>query len=625
MEISTYCIVIGIATGLFLALILGVAVSPRYTKKVLGWIAVPIALFALGLYGYGHSHLFIEAGANTSRFVCALRAVFDASRVFVGANNWSDMKAVYQGYPFWSAAFWAIHLLAMAISAGAIIVSLGSRLLEKIRLWILFTRNVTLIYGLTENTLELGRNLKKTGRASIMSVATAEQAKLQAAAEQMGAVFRCDPDALNGTLRFLRSLGLWPKKRRLHVYALDSSMQANHQFAGKLLASLETRGVRPEQTALTILSAREETDNPMLACAGKYGYGSLLSINEPEMVARMLIRSYPPHQWMRFDKDGKALTDFHGVIIGFGQVGQAVLRQLVMNSQFCGSTSRIAIFAPDHAQQSGWLSHECREMLQHYPISLFPYDGRSRQLYDYLDEHGSSIQYVAICTGSDAINAEIGDRIQAFLMRRSYAAPVLLCSHAGVTHLSDGDQLVSHRIYTPELLCSDRMDRMAMVLNQSYCGQGDMRENWNACGYFGRMSSRASADFYGALLHCAGKTREEALQDWNPQGTLLENLAATEHLRWNAFHYCMGFRPMTDQEFRERAAEYLRAREKDPDTDYRITKDAKKRIHACMIPWEALDDYSRKENAVTGKQADYAEHDRSNGRNLAKVLLAEEA
>ena len=291
-----------------------------------------------------------------------------------------------------------------------------------------------------------------------------------------------------------------------------------------------------------------------------------------------------------------------------------------MNSQFYGSSSRICVFAPDYEQRMGWLSHECREMLNHYNISLYPYDGRSRQLYDYLEEQAGSINYVAICSGSEATNTEIGERLQSFLQRRNCEAPILLCSSRGVSYLSAGDHVVSQRIYSPDILCSDRIDRMAMVLNQSYQGKGKMEENWKNCSYFDRMSSRAAADFHDALLCAAGTTKEAALKAWDPQGPLLENLAATEHLRWMAFHDCMGFRPMTEQEFEERAAEY-RAAGPGP---YRITKDVQKRIHACMIPWEALDAYSQKENAITGKSADYAENDRNNIRDLAKVLRAME-
>ena len=622
MLLGDYGFSIAAAVVLFFVLIVCVAIPPQFTRKTLSSTAVVVVLVALGMYGYGHTFLFLEQSKNQSYATCIIRTVFDASRIFIGTNNWSEIRDAYRGKEIWEILFWIVHLLAMATSASAVIVSLGSQLLKKIQIWIFRMRDITLIYGLNENTLEFGRKLTEQKKTAIIYIDRTEQAKFHAAVEQMGALLRCDPDALSANIRFLKSIGLRKGTRRLQVFALDSSMQANQQFAQRLLASLDALNISSDQTVLTIRSVGEETDNPMQAVSGRYGYGSLISVNEPDMVARILVREYPPCKSLTFDENGKALRDFHGIIIGFDQTGQAVLRQLVMNSQFQGSTSRIAVFAPDYETRMGWLCHEYREMLNHYSIDLFPYDGRSCQLYDYLEEQAHSINYVAICAGSDTANLDIGERLQMFLDRRGCVAPILMCSSRGVSHLAAGEHIISHPIYVPQLLCSDRIDRMAMVLNQSYQQEGDMVENWKSCTYFDRMSSRAASDFYSALLYCAGKTPEEAKKNWDPQGKLLDNLAATEHLRWTAFHYCMGFRPMTEAEFRERANRYAVEIEKDPD--YRITKDIDKRIHACMIPWEDLDTYSAKENAITGGSKDYAENDRNNVRNLKKVLMAME-
>ena len=621
MENSIYIEIIAAAVVVFLAMIVSVAIPPRYTRRILGTTAVITVIMALGMYGYGHSYLLINGVENHTRLTSILRTVFDASRIFVGSNNWGTIHTAYDNlWKGWEIIFWTLNLLAMMTSASAVIVSLGSRLLKKVRIWIFRMRDITLIYGLNDHTLEFGRVLTEQEKTAVIYIDRTEQTKHHISVDQMGALLRCDTDALSANLRFLKSIGLKQGQRRLRVYALDQSMQANQQFARKLLTSLEARDILTEQTSLTILSVGEETDNPMQAGPDRYGYGSLLSVNEPDMVARILIREYPPCRSLAFDENGKALRDFHGIIIGFGQVGQAVLRQLVMNSQFQGSTSRIAVFAPDYEKRMGWISHECREMLNHYQIELYPYDGRSRQLYDYLEEQSSSINYVAICAGSDTVNLEIAERMQLYLERRDSCARILMCSSRGVSHLAVGEHIISHPIYVPKLLCSDQIDRMAMVLNQSYQQKGDMVENWKKCTYFDRMSSRAAADFYDALLYCAGTSREEALEFWGPQGKLLENLAATEHLRWNAFHYCMGFRPMTESEFRERADRYTVEIER--NTNYRIAKDMDKRIHACMIPWEDLDAYSAKENAITGAARNYAENDRNNVRDLVKVLRA---
>ena len=605
--------------ALFLAIIIGLAFPPKYTKRVLGWIAVITAICALSMYGYGYAKLSVNNGGEKVNLLIILYTVFGAFRIFGGSENWKDIAEAYGDYQVPAeTVFQVVQLLAITTSASAIITALGSRLLKRIRLFIMRWQDITLIFGLNEDTLDFGRKLIKTDKSVILYVDHGEQAKFATAVDQMGALLRSDPDALSANVQFLKRLGMRRGKRRLRVYALDRSLQANKQFAHRLQASLEARGIFPEQTTITILSLGEETDNPMQAGPGRYGYGSVLSVNESDLVARILIREYPPCKSLVFDENGKALRDFHGVIIGFGQIGQAVLRQLVMNSQFRGSNSRIVVFAPDYEKRIGWIGHECREMLKHYHIELYPYDGRSSQLYDYLEEQAASINYVAVCAGSEGANLEIAERMQLYLERRDSRAPVLMCSNRGVSHLAVGEHIISYPIYIPELLCSEQIDRMAMVLNQSYQRKGNMAENWKKCNYFDRMSSRAAADFYDALLYCAGTTREEAVKCWAPQGELLENLSATEHLRWNAFHYCMGFRPMTEQEFQERAERY--AVEIEKDANYRINKDVNQRIHACIIPWEELDAYSAKENAVTNKKADYAENDRNNVRALGKIL-----
>ena len=604
------------AGGIFFALILSLAIPPKYTKRVLSWIAVICAVAALIMYGFGYSSLSSSFGINT------LHTVADVCHVFVGSNNWEKIAKAYGDSQFWEFISWTVHLLAMTTSASAVIVSLGSQLLKRIRIRLLRRRNINLIFGLNENTLEFGHTLSETKRGAVLFVDKNPTSKSSVSVEQMGALLRTDADALNGTVRFLKSLGLKPGKRKLFVYALDGSYRSNLQYATGLLTALEAKGILPEQLSLTLLGPGNDIDHALQATPEHYGFGSLISINKPELIARILTRNYPPYQSLTFNAEGCATSDFHAVVIGFGQTGQAVLRQLIMNSQFKGSNCRISVFAPDYKKQMGWIWHEYREMLDHYNVSLFPFDGRSRQLYDYLSTHIATVNYIVICTGSEIANLEIGERLQTFLQHRNCNAPILMCSNSGVHCQSAGESITSHNIYTPEILCSDEIDRMAMVLNQSYQRTGNMRQNWITCNYFDRMSSRAAADFCDALLYCAGTTREQALTNWNPQGALLENLAATEHLRWNAFHYCMGFRPMTEQEFQERAAIYLEEKAKDPNTGYRITKDISKRIHACMIPWEALDDYSKKENAITGGHRDYAENDRNNVRDLAKVLHA---
>ena len=97
-------------------------------------------------------------------------------------------------------------------------------------------------------------------------------------------------------------------------------------------------------------------------------------------------------------------------------------------------------------------------------------------------------------------------------------------------------------------------------------------------------------------------------------------MAISEHDRWCAFHYCMGFRAMTQEEYQERCRIYREEKAKNPASRYRIGKDMVRRIHSCLIPWDQLDQLSAAENAVTGGSVDYKALDRNNVLTLPALL-----
>ena len=129
-----------------------------------------------------------------------------------------------------------------------------------------------------------------------------------------------------------------------------------------------------------------------------------------------------------------------------------------------------------------------------------------------------------------------------------------------------------------------------------------------------------SADFMPAFIRASGLTAGEVLAgNWPPAADVLEVLGETEHLRWNAFHFVMGYSPMSSEEFDERADIYRKSVKKGL-TGIRLSKDAVNRTHACLIPWEELDALSEKENAVTGRAVDYKQYDINNVLIIPEIL-----
>ena len=305
------------------------------------------------------------------------------------------------------------------------------------------------------------------------------------------------------------------------------------------------------------------------------------------------------------------------MILGFGRMGRALLRQMIENGQFDGSRFRVDIFDP--GAQNGFL-HD-REIMRCYDIRFHAAAGFSDEFFTFLSEERDSVRCIALCTGSSRTNAELADDLTEWF-RQDERRPVLL----RVTR----DELCDEQGRPQHVWAQDspdiwKTDALAMQINQHYCrGNGlTAEENWRRCDYFSRMSCRASAAFAPAMLRAAGRTEEEVLAgDWPPPAEILEHLSVTEHLRWCAFHHVMGYQLMSDAVYQARAERWKRETEESGRVSFRIGRDPERRLHACLIPWDELDHLSARENAVTGGHVDYKELDRENVRALHDILTA---
>lgn len=605
--------------ALFAAIVVLLAAKPRLALRLTGAAAVISAVGGLLIYGY----IFLTTVENLTLVV--IRTLFSVCCMFVAATDFSAVSEA----PFFrregaELLFWILHLIAFYATSSAVLSTIGAGALRKLRLWLARWGELHLVYGVNANSLDFGQELLAQDNGSVVYIDSKTDAAEFAAIAQDGCVLRSDDAAENATVRFLKSIGIRRGRRKITLYALSEDMADNLRYARAFLTSLQALGITPEQTSL-VIHGREASAVTALQVRGEqYGYGFVTVFQEPGLAARLLVRSYPPCDQISFDAEGRAAEDFEALIVGFGQMGQAVLKSLVMNGQFAGSSFHAAVFSPDCQSVNGYFSSSMKAVLDHYDITFHPYDGRSRQMYEHLQQRGEKIKYIVVCTGSEKRNQEITEEFTSFFASRGLRIPVYQCSYRGITcYDADTQQTDICRLYHPSVLSTDRLDRMAMIINHYYQGPSERTalEDWMACDYFSRMSCRASADFTSAMLRAAGKTEEQVLSgDWNFSGGMLENLSRMEHERWCAFHYCMGFTPMSEEEYAARAREYRAQMERDGKAAIRIGKNMEKRTHACLIPWEELEELSRRENAVTGKNVNYQQMDTDNVLVVPQLL-----
>lgn len=603
--------------ALFLAIILQLAAKPKSAAKITGGCIIIAGISGLAIYSYGFSHMYETLP------LAIVRALLAVCGMYVGKVDFSAVSGTVLFQNDWAEFyFYFAHLCALYATASAAITTVGGEALQKLRLFLARSGHLHLIYGINTTSLDFGKALLANKKGSVVFVGKDPDGNMVNTIIKAGGAVRSDSNALEANEKFLRAIGIRPGNRKVTLYTMHRDNTENLPYAKAFLEAAKARGIKPEQTTLIIPAAEDANTIKDLQVLGeRYGYGFVTCYREAELAARLLTRLYPPCNAITFDENCIATDHFHALLIGFGKIGQAVLRQLVMQGQFVGSKFHIDIFAPDCFSATGYFDSKSSELMEHYSIKLHDNDAHSKEFFSHVRNDISHLKYIVVATGSDKNNQEIAENLSAFLHRLGSPLPIYLCAYSGVNCCTpDGTFTKPYKLYQPDVISTHMLDRMAMELNASYQKNPEKTpvEHWMRCKYFDRMSSRAAADFFPAFLRAAGKTEEDALNgNWVFTKKQLDTLGHMEHLRWNAFHICEGYTLMTDEEFERRAAIY---RSQTGDDKIAVRKNTKQRTHACLVDWKALKAVSKKVNAVTGESRDFQQDDIDNVLNVPTLI-----
>ena len=611
-----------LSTALLLALLLNLAMKPSFSAK-LNTAALAIAVLG-GLLFYAVG--FAEATGNL--IISVVRTPYAVLRMFLGLNDLATIENTsLLSTDAGLVCFWVLHMLAFYSITSAVMTTLGAELLRTLRFFLSRRGDLTLIFGISPDSIALGKECLKD-KTSVVFIAdkaeNADNSVIQDLNNQgMSAVTGLS--AVESEKRFLRKLHL--KKRKITVYAMAEEEDQNLYYALRLRDALEKLGIPAENTQISLPGEEEIIAAMLQTSEQQYGFGYVNVYKPEDLAARALIRTCPPWDFISFGPDGRAKEDFSCVVIGFDRHGQAVLQQLVMNGQFAGSHFRAAVFSPNYENEAGYILCNSPGLLENYDITGITADARSLEFYRFVENHLSTLKLIAVCTGDDAMNSEISDRLMLFLKhRQAEQICVVQCGKNGVRYQKEiGSPIIRTDIYTRAFLSARDADRGAIILNASYDGSDRSDwEKWVSCDSFGKMSSRASADFFPAFLRAAGVNRETVLTEgWDLTEEQKTNLGETEHLRWCAFHYAMGYTPMKREQFEKNAAKWAQCKKEGVPCPIKISKDAKARRHACLVPWDELDALSVCENTLTGRDINYKQMDINNVLAVPKLLRLE--
>ena len=205
--------------------------------------------------------------------------------------------------------------------------TLGAEFLRRLRSLLSRRGDLTLIYGVNEDSVALGKECLGEKNGAVVFVTESASAETVHDLNKAGMSVLTGPDAVASEAKVLRRLHIG--RRKLTVYALDAADDKNLYYALRLKDALEKKGVPAERTRIALPGAEDIIGSMLQVSDARYGFGYVNVFDRSMLAARAVIRTVPPWDYVSFGPDGRALEDFECVIAGFGAHGQAALKQLV--------------------------------------------------------------------------------------------------------------------------------------------------------------------------------------------------------------------------------------------------------------------------------------------------------
>jgi hypothetical protein len=356
--------------------------------------------------------------------------------------------------------------------------------------------------------------------------------------------------------------------------------------------------------------------------------------DETNVLLRKMLEKHPPYECknLRFNEYGVAGNNFTVMILGFGNIGQHALLRLIMNGQFVGSRMKVAIIDKNIDCLRADFLHRYPSLNLCCEAEFLGFDVRSEEFFNLLNKINQHLDYVVVSLNDDEISKQTAVNIRLHYECRNIADLPFIAvfnMYDGSVDTNKEDKMFvfgcRDEIYKESVIIRERSDRLARAVHSVYTENYGGKQ-WHELDWFFQESNRASADHIPTMLKLAKLNENDArnLDSLTDNASLEEILAQTEHLRWNAFHVAMGYRPMSIKEMQSRLETFDGNRNSTEQITY-SRQDPKARLHVCLANWNELNKVSeayRELELLIGQEPkrDFKDDDRNIIRMIPKFL-----
>lgn len=369
------------------------------------------------------------------------------------------------------------------------------------------------------------------------------------------------------------------------------------------------------------------------------GYEDVRMVCPYQLVADQFIEENRPYELVPrnfISADGTSDFDFAMGLLGSGKTGSAILKNVYTTIQNRSLRFRADIFDNRLVSEKGLFEFRYRTMKEEANLKLYPFSVYNEMLSPEILTKFLDYRLIVIALGNDEKNVEIANIVIRSLQDADFQGllthpirlAVSILDKKNEIYLLRGNERIDVRafgslgeIYTYDIIINEILNDRAQIINYCYVKlyenrdliarvqseKGDVRQLsaylhdilqepdlkaqaedlWDRASYFDRESSISSAQHLETKLYFSGyKKSDRPFVDYvRAHPDLMEHLAESEHLRWNAFYFSHDWSKL----------EYVPGGKR---------KDENLQKHICLVSWKELDELSEK-TKINYKALDY--------------------
>lgn len=612
IECIDYVYLLCMVVVLFLLCLLLVKKKKLFTwlKK---WILIPFT-FIGGVIVYYIG--FNDGGSAEHLLTLILRSALSSIHMFLLHSDLLEVKQAMHHDGTYMLFFSLIHFLAFTISFMVIIQLFGKQFLSWLKLKLSRPQSSYIFFDINDPSVALANDLLKNDKdrfvvfvdknmkhktlsgmkSDFSKPELEEQESLFDQLSRMD-VALINKDCSDTTPLKKAGLGKLVRSGHAHLFFLSDNEDYNIQLALKVLDEIGMEEARGKETkgwnvVLYVNASSESISGLFAEKIRRYKKDiDIRLINKYNLSAIELITHYPPVDCVKVDTDtATVLSDLHVMVIGFGQLGNVVVRYLTEQGQFAGSTFHATVVDKEMDSKRGLF--ECKYPgLKRYSIAYEQAKVNSTEFFDLLKSQLDTLDYIVVTLGKDELNMKTALDLWHYVTRET-DRPIKILANAYNSHnykyLNASSTLFenmyifgSHKeIFTEEVIVNEGRAAAAKKIHAYYNSQSGKKDDWKELSLIKKITNLSAATHMYAKLKLIG-CDVSAIRHMENEETFISylgerkwgNLARGEHLHWNATLFANGWTTWPLQTIPPTAS---------------LNKDEKHKKHACLVDWEDL-------------------------------------